>query len=299
MQKVKNTIPIYDICSINGEQQVFHELIAEPFAAYLKGHPNLHTPHRHSFYHLVFFTKGKGYHTIDFEQFEVRKGQIYFMIPGQVHSWSFEGEADGYVVNFSDELFHSFLASDAYLEQFSFFRGIAHDSVCPLNGNSYKEVNRLFETIIGEVARNAINAVDIIRTCLVQLFITVQRANPAVAATQAPQQNQLVLSGFRKLVDTYYATKRLPKEYAAMLYITPNHLNALCKDLLGKPAGELIRERVLLEAKRLLINMDRGIADIGYQLSFSDNSHFTKFFKKYTKVTPEEFRKTSVITLKK
>ncbi len=298
MQKVKNTIPVYDICSLNGEGQGF-DLIAEPFAAYLKVHPNLHTPHRHSFYHLVLFTKGKGYHTIDFEQFNVRKGLIYFMIPGQVHSWSFEGEIDGYVINFSEELFRSFLSNTSYLEQFPFFRGIASESVCQLNGSTYADACKLFETIIKEAGSKEVNATDIIRTCLVQLFISVQRTTHTTTAIQVPQQNQLILSNFRRLTDTYFAEKRLPKEYAAMLYITPNHLNALCKDLVGKPAGELIRDRVLLEAKRLLINVDKSIADIGYQLNFSDNSHFTKFFKKYTNVTPEEFRKNFTGNIKK
>jgi AraC-like DNA-binding protein len=66
--------------------------------------------------------------------------------------------------------------------------------------------------------------------------------------------------------------------------------------MLGISAGEVIRNRVLLEAKRLLINLDLNIAEIGYRLNFNDNSYFTKFFKKYTGQLPEEFRKT---TLKK
>ena len=76
-----------------------------------------------------------------------------------------------------------------------------------------------------------------------------------------------------------------------MLYVTPNHLNALCQDLLGKSAGEVIRERILLEAKRQLVNASAGIADVGYDLGFTDNSYFTKFFKKYTGTTPEAFRR--------
>ncbi|PTS97440.1 AraC family transcriptional regulator, partial [Pedobacter sp. HMWF019] len=73
--------------------------------------------------------------------------------------------------------------------------------------------------------------------------------------------------------------------------ITPNHLNALCNDLLGKSAGEIIRERVILEAKRLLINLDLSVAEIAERLNFSDQSYFIKFFKKYEEITPEKFRK--------
>ena len=279
------------MCSLSGHDRVLHEIIAEPFAAYLKVHPNLHLPHRHSFYHIVFFTDGSGYHTIDFERFDVKAGQIYFMIPGQVHSWNFKGRVDGFVINFSDDLFRSFLSNNVYLQKYPFFRGIARDSVCQLPEDV--EAKRLFEKMIREIKKDDDIAVDFIRACLIELFITVFRTSPETPSSRAPQQNQVILSNFGKLVDTYYAEKRLPKDYAAMLYITPNHLNALCKDLLGKQAGEIIRDRILLEAKRLLINAGMSISEIALQLRFSDNSHFTKFFKKCTHITPEEFRKAS------
>jgi AraC-like DNA-binding protein len=64
--------------------------------------------------------------------------------------------------------------------------------------------------------------------------------------------------------------------------------------MLGISAGELIRDRILLEAKRLLINLDLTISEIAYQLNFSDNSYFTKFFKKYTGQKPDEFRKSNI-----
>ena len=294
MKQLKNTIPVYDICSLGGHDQILREIIAEPFAAYLKVHPNLHLAHRHSFYHIVFFTEGSGYHTIDFERFDVKPGQIYFMIPGQVHSWNFKGNVDGFVINFSGELFLSFLADNAYLEKYPFFRGIAGESVYQLSGAGKDDAKKLFARIVAETKKSNAAGADLIRACLIQLFITVFRAGPETVSNKAPQQNQLILSNFRKLVDTWYAEKRLPKEYAAMLYITPNHLNALCKDLLGKPAGEIIRDRILLEAKRLLINAGLGISEIALQLNFTDNSHFTKFFKKCAHVTPEDFRKASL-----
>ncbi len=293
MPKVKNIIPVYDICSLSGHGHKLRDVIAEPFAAYLKDHPNLNLPHRHSFYHLVFFTEGSGYHSIDFEQFNVRAGQVYFMIPGQVHSWHFSGHVDGFVVNFSEDLFRSFLSDGAYLEKYAFFRGIAHDSVCQLDNKGRTEASTVFEKIVDEAKLADAASLDIIRACLLELFVVVFRKSPQYAVPEAPQQGQTVLFNFRKLVDKYFAEKRLPREYAAMLYITPNHLNALCKDLLGRPAGEVIRDRILLEAKRLLINADISISEIALQLNFADNSHFTKFFKKCLQVTPEEFRKAS------
>ena len=294
MAIVKNTIPVYDIASLKDNKQALSEMIAEPFAAYLKVHPNLHTPHRHSFYHIVLFTKGKGYHTIDFEKFKVGAGQVYFMSPGQVHSWHFEEGVDGYVINFSADIFHNFLADKQYLEQFTFFRSNALESVFKLPEQTCSEVIAIIENIIKQVHAQATSNVDLVRLYLLEIFILVQR-NISNRTVVAPPQNQLILYNFRKLVNTYFAEKHLPKEYASLLYITPNHLNALCKDLLGKPAGEIIRDRVLLEAKRLLVNDSVSIGEIAAQLNFADNAHFTKFFKKQTDLTPELFRQRSII----
>jgi AraC-like DNA-binding protein len=59
---------------------------------------------------------------------------------------------------------------------------------------------------------------------------------------------------------------------------------------MGASAGDLIRERVLLEAKRLLANSDLMISQIAETLNFEDNAYFTRFFKKYLGTTPEGFR---------
>ena len=128
-----------------------------------------------------------------------------------------------------------------------------------------------------------------------QLFLIVDDACKVNNPRKIPQQKQVLLRNFRKLIDQHYLSIRLPKEYADLLYVTPNHLNALCHDLLGKTAGELIRDRILLEAKRLLTNANMTIAEISYTLNFQDNSYFNRFFKKYAGVTPDEFRKQFII----
>jgi AraC-like DNA-binding protein len=70
----------------------------------------------------------------------------------------------------------------------------------------------------------------------------------------------------------------------------------MAQKVLGKTAGEVIRDRKLLEAKRMLVNLDLNVSEIAYQLNFSDSSHFSKFFKKHTGRSPEEFRKSAFLT---
>lgn len=285
------TIPVYDICSIDNESAQ-RGLMIQRFGAYLlKHYQNLHPPHRHSFHHLVLFTRGKGTHTIDFETFTVKPFQVYFMVPGQVHSWHFEGETEGYIVHFNESLFTTFLQNGQYLERFPFFSGNSEDGVCQLPVTAHDETIRLFESMLEEINQGAAMSVDMIRLKLIELFILVDRNCSGAQRRNVPQQKLVLLRNFKQLIDKQFRRIKLPKEYAELLYITPNHLNALCQDLLGKTAGDLIRDRILLEAKRLLTNADMTVTEIAYDLNFQDNSYFTRFFRKYTGVTPEEFRK--------
>jgi len=284
--------PIYDICSLSASRQ--DDILISRFVPYLEEHKNMVFPHRHSFYHLVLFTKGAGMHTIDFETFAVKPYQIYFMIPGQVHSWDFEGFTDGYIINFSTSFFQSFLLRPDYLESFRFLTGDLKSAVIDLPEDVHQNITDVFELILQEAALIKPMATDMVRTLMLQLFITISRVQGITETKGAASYNYTLLKSFQKLIEQQYTELKHPKDYAQLLYITPNHLNALCKDLLGMQAGEVIRNRILLEARRLLTNPQLSITDIALNLNFNDNSYFTKFFKKSTGITPEDFRKNTL-----
>lgn len=290
---MKSDIPVYDI-------QVFKAykndgILVSRFGHYAQQHQHLHSAHRHSFYHLVFFTQGSGSQQIDFKKFDVKPGLIYFMIPGQVHSWDFTSEPDGYIINFSSDYLSSFLLQPNYLENFSFFNGQPDHQVIELPVNVQEKAVWIFEDILKEgQVESPIND-DLVRTLLLRLFIEIARIGEQQKVSPN-SYNHTLLKNFQNLIESNYAQLRLPKQYAKLLYITPNHLNALCNDFLGVSAGTLIRERVLLEAKRLLINLDLMVAQIADKLNFADQSYFIKFFKKYEGITPEKFRKLNTTT---
>jgi AraC-like DNA-binding protein len=291
---LKHPLPVYDINTLKESRFSPKDFMADHLPHYLEEHKDLRFPHKHSFYHLVYFSGGAGGHSIDFVHFPVTAGQIYFMAPGQVHSWHFEGQPAGFIVNFSEQYLSDFLANPRYLQQFNFFSGIAQEQVIDMPENARDEVAGILETIVREGNSGGALKDDLVRTALVQLFILVSRYTGGDTVPSSNNYNTVVLRNFQKLIDQHYKEKKLTKDYAAMLYITPNHLNALSKDVTGRSAGELIRDRILLEAKRLLVNARLSISQVATELQFMDNSYFSKFFKKYVGVTPEVFRKQQV-----
>ncbi|MDO1450520.1 helix-turn-helix transcriptional regulator [Rhodocytophaga aerolata] len=275
---MKTQFPIFNICNLSQSNQ--EDIIISRFASYLEKHQNLILSHKHSFYHLVLFTEGAGSHAIDFQSFLVKPYQLYFMVPGQVHSWSFEGKVDGYVVNFSTQFFQSLLLKTDYLEQFPFFSGSGEDSVVDLPDNLQPIVLDLFEKLVYESEALQRLSQDMVRVLLLQLFILIGRLNFENPTHQATAFNYTLVRKYQKLVEKNYTSLKLPKEYAELLFITPSHLNTLCNEMLGLSAGEVIRDRIMLEAKRLLTNLALTISEVADQLNFADNSYFTKFFKK-------------------
>ncbi|MGF1923148.1 MAG: helix-turn-helix domain-containing protein, partial [Bacteroidia bacterium] len=133
---------------------------------------------------------------------------------------------------------------------------------------------------------------DLVRILLLQLFIQTSNFQAQIGPKKISTYNHTLIKNFKDLIEKNYKHLKLPKQYAELLYITPNHLNAVCNDFLNISAGTLIRNRILLEAKRSLVNLDMRIGEIATELHFTDQSYFIKFFKKYEGITPEKFRKT-------
>ncbi len=286
---MKSDIPVYDIK--NFEEYKEQGIFAGRFDYYSKNHKHLHSAHKHSFYHLVYFTKGSGNQFIDFKNYPVTAGLIYFMIPGQVHSWNFENDPDGYIINFSKEYFNSFLYNSSYLEGLSIFSGNTDLQVVEVPEEIGIQITSNFEEILREGTHKQALNIDLVRTLLLQVFIKVERLVSSKMTVSAESYNQTLFRNFQQLIAKHYIKLKLPKDYAKLLYITPNHLNALCKDIIGLPAGELIRAHIILEAKRLLINLQLSISEIADVLEFKDHSYFIRFFKKHEGLTPEKFRK--------
>lgn len=287
---MKSGIPVYDIQNL----KIYHKngVLVSRFKPYLKEHQHLLAPHRHNFYHLVFFTEGTGSQQIDFKTYGISPNTIYFMVPGQVHQWHFDTEVDGYIVNFSANYFANFLVNVNYIEKYPFFSGNSDEQTVLLNESLIQRCFNCFEGMLDTEGFSDELAGDFIKASLLKLFSMVASQIPR--ATE-PTYNHTLIQNFRKLIEANYKKLKLPKDYANLLYITPNHLNAVCKDFLGETAGILIRDRIILETKRMLTNLDRPIAEIADDLGFDDQSYFIKFFKKVEGLTPEKFRKINFI----
>lgn len=281
-------LPLYSICSLTETATIESKFMIDRLENFLETQKNLYFPHKHLFFQVVLFTKGSGEHIIDFIHFPVEKNQIYFLAPGQVHAWNFRGIIKGFIIHFSIDFLQSFIRDPDYLNKFSLFSGLAIKQVIDVTGSDAYTI-QIFEEIMAAASSN-IYREDKIKVGLLRLFLQVSGNIQEPVQKKNKKSDSEVLYKFQALINRNYKSHILTRDYAAELSITPNHLNALCRKETGNSAGGLIRERLLLEAKRLLINNKTTILDVSNSLNFIDNSYFTKFFKKYTGITPEKFK---------
>ena len=94
-----------------------------------------------------------------------------------------------------------------------------------------------------------------------------------------------------ELLDKNFKEKKMVAEYAAQLLVTPNYLNLIVKKNTGISAGHHIRQRIVLEAKRMGRYSGAGMKAIAYDLGFLDSAHFSKFFKTFGGTNFSEFKK--------
>lgn len=292
MKKVQE-IPFINLCELQKNLSSTHEFMIARLEVFLDENQNIEFPHRHNFYQMVLLTQGSGKHSIDFESYLVTRGQFYCMQANMVHTWDFEKDVKGYLINFSSD----FLASGIGNHLISGLPILEEPGFTPvfqLPETLFNKLQLLFEEALEMAKLNDAFTHLYIQSYIIQILVEINRFAILALGHNIQNKDHYLVKSFKKLIELHFREKKLPTEYADLLHVSANHLNAKCKANQGIPAGELIRKRILLESKRLLINSNLSIGEIAYQLGFNDQSYFVKFFKKSTQITPDGFRKSKI-----
>ena len=280
----KNSIPTFSVDTILGEETLGITL----FRHSVKGRNSFDQPHKHNFYMVFFVEKGAGVHNVDFTQYHVNDNQVYFIRPGQVHNWALDVDTVGFQLMLSSEIVSAF----SNLSPFSFFDQSV-PSCLSLTEKKFSEFKIQLHEIELVLPQDDLLTKEIVLLRLHLLLKLLQKEYlkqfPGHESATKPEK---IIKSFHELIDLHFNTESSVHFYADKLNITPNYLNILSQKNLKIPAGDVIKERTILEAKRLLTSTDLSIKEIAYQLGFNDNGYFSKVFKKYTGKSPGDFKES-------
>lgn len=135
---------------------------------------------------------------------------------------------------------------------------------------------------------------DLLKSLVRVLLIAIHRAGAAGHAPTPTDSQGLLVDRFCDLVERHYKNSHAVGDYAKRLNLSPPHLNRLCQKYLNRSPHQLVRQRRLLEAKRLLRYTRLSIGDIANTTGFEDPAYFCRSFKAETGHTPRAYRAESV-----
>jgi AraC-like DNA-binding protein len=247
-------------------------------------------PHRVDFYTLALNlnTQNLAY-TLNNKDFSNPQHFLLCVAPGQIAAWEKKGDWFGYCTFFKSEFLH-FPAQVNFLQQYPFFN-INETNLLPIDTAHFDMLKPHYEVILQEQQAGLHFHEEIIRSSFQTILWKVRRIYEAVkGSSPVSRANAIIASQFQYLVNQHFLEKITVADYAKMLNVSTNHLSQTISNTVGTSAKAIINKRRLEEAKYLLAYTLHDISEIAYHLRFTEPSHFTKFFKRETGITPQVFR---------
>jgi len=246
--------------------------------------------HRHDYHHVLLVTSGTGFLSLDFEQVRIRPPMLLHYGPGVVHGWQPERTPGGFVVHFARTFFAAEARDPAELAEMPLFCALTGARALSISDEQRGTFEALARSMLREYQQRGVEHAAALRSYLRLWLIEAQRIVRAQSPARWNDRGTELTNRFLQLLGENFRVITGVADYAQRLRVTPSHLNETVRRTLGKTAGQLIRERVILEAKRMLRHSEHSVAEVAYDLNFEDPSYFARFFRKQAGISPAGFR---------
>lgn len=251
---------------------------------------SLASPIQLSQYAIILVHKGEGIYHADFASFNFSGPTLLFSTPLQTTYISQFKNLEYTII-----LFHGdFYCIEAHREEVAcnglLFNNIYLEPSIVISEQQYSDFCKLMQNLEQELADP--DSSEMIFKSYLQVILA--KCSTAKLRFMNKEAKTILkdekMEQFRILLDEKYLVLHKPADYAEILAISPNTLTKKSSKYFGKTPTQLIQDRLILEAKKLLHLTTLSIKEIAYQLQFNDEYYFSRFFKKYTQISPQTFR---------
>lgn len=242
-------------------------------------------PHIHDFEELIIGVEGKISHFIDFDDETVYAPFVSFVTQGKPHLLRpqlHEGKCDLWVIRFRSEFM-----SETIFNLYNYFHNRANITL-PTN-RCFGRLTSLCEMMHDEAQRPHPN-LSIIKQLLTTLLTMVYNEKPEDPEQESSNAHSQTYANFLRILEENFRRPEKISFYADKLFMSERNLNLICQEVMQQSVGEIIETRKLTEAKNLLINTNKTVAEIGFELGYNEKAYFSKVFKRKTGQTPSDFR---------
>ena len=254
-------------------------------------------PHRHDYFTIIWPIHAKGKHIVDFVEYELEPNAIFFISPGQVHQLITYSKPEGFAITFSCDFLTKSMIPAEFISDLHLFSEFGKTTPIQLHTASVVRLKPLVEQMLF-IKNNHIPFKNDSLGALLKLFLIYCHSGGDEAdmnAVKPEDSGTYNVRSFRQLLDEHYKTQHSVQFYAEALNISPDHLNRVIKSYTGKTAKEFIDDKIILEAKRMVLFSELNSKEIAYDIGFAKPSNFSNFFKKHTGLSATEFKSKKYI----
>jgi len=237
----------------------------------------------------------KGYTlTIDFNQYSTSQDSLFFVNTNQFLQIQEAGNEKGYFIFYNRDFYCVQIHDEEVACDGLLFNNIYNMPMTVLNDADKQLIQNLFLQINEELDLKDSSEEEMIRTCLKQILLRAARAwkKQQLGQEMLAQDNEMeFFRHFSRLVEIHYKEKHTVADYADLLHLAPKTISHKFKKLGLSQPNDIIKDRIILEAKRLIIHTNKTSKEIAYQLGYEDPAYFNRLFTQKTGDSPVSFRK--------
>ena len=278
-------IPVFDFLLYKpGADFIIKTAECDSMPAHIKN------PHRHAGYAISLLLEGEIEYYADFKKHVVTAPALMFLSPNQVYRNIRGAQYKKVVISFNKDFLVNEVQGVLSCWEYMFSR-----EVIPVNDEAALKELQAYTHLMQQEFNSSRPQKNLVLRNLLNAFIicAARLMSCSTKIVQMDSSQNKIVRQFKTLTDEHYVNRTQVAQYADMLYITPGHLNDLIKSVTGKTAKQIIDEKRIVEAKRLLYWGEHSVKQIAGHLNFEDDSYFNRFFKKHTGQTPALFQKTN------
>lgn len=244
-------------------------------------------PHRRAVHYFMFLTKGTVSRSKGLNSYEIKAGQIFFLPAEQISTFeNISEDAQGFYCHFQpDILYQAHLRIDIE-NDFPFFL-LKSEPIVELKNIS--KIEKLCNFLNEEYVLSDKDRFNLVPVFLLAILLEC-KYSIANTISKTKTATEVITNKYKNALSEYIYEKKTVAEFAKYLSVSANHLNKCVKDTTGKSAHDLLQEMRILEAKVLLKQSELNIGEIAFKVGQFETSDFSRLFKKYTNITPRQFR---------
>lgn len=268
-----------------------HDVYVNRFSEHVrKHHAHILRPHKHAFFLAVLFTSGTGFHEIDFVRYPIEAGAVFLLQPGQSHHWEFSPDTEGWIF-FHSESFWNYHYPNWGLQELPFFQSGQHVPLLSPAKQVREELVQCFSQLLSEYTSAQPYRYRKMAALIQTMYINLAR-NFFTESDHTKSSGEYMerFRTFEHLLNTHFLVEKSPVFYARELGISERHLHRIAQQVSGKSPRQLITERVILEAKRLLGSGQFRPGEVAHFLGFDEYAYFSRVFTQHVGMNPRAFK---------